>query len=59
MQAISESEELCVFETPLIRDLIDYKWAQYARNQHLLGLSIHLLYVFTMMAYIGLVYVSR
>lgn len=59
MQALSESEELSIFETDLVMDLIDYKWETYARRQHLFGFLIHLCYVFTMMANVRLVYVNR
>lgn len=59
MQAISESEELEIFETDLVINLIDYKWGQYAKRQHILGFLIHLVYVFTMMAQIRLVYIHR
>lgn len=28
--AIQNSEELAIFKTPLVRDVIDYKWERYA-----------------------------
>ena len=31
MQAISESDELSIFSTELIMDLVDYKWDNYAQ----------------------------
>lgn len=31
MQAISESDELNIFTTDLIKDLVDYKWDNYAQ----------------------------
>ena len=59
MQAISESEEHGIFTTDLVKDLVDYKWERYARNQHLLGASIHLSYVYVLSAYIRLVFLDR
>ena len=31
MQAIQESNELTIFETELVKDLIDYKWQKFAQ----------------------------
>lgn len=59
MQAISESEELSIFTTDLIKDLVDYKWDNYARFQHFIGASIHLCYVYVLSAYIRLVFLER
>ena len=59
MQAISESDELELFETDLVVDLIDYKWDRYARSRHIFGFLIHLCYIFIMMDYIRIVYTNR
>ena len=59
MQAISESDELEIFETDMVVDLIDYKWECYARNRHIFGFMIHLCYIFSMFYYIRIVYTER
>lgn len=53
MSAIAESNELPIFETDLIKDMIDYKWQAYSANMHRFGAIIHLSYVFTLMYYIS------
>lgn len=52
IDAVSNSDELAIFETDSIRDMVDYKWKTYARKQHLFGGFIHLIYIFTLIAYI-------
>ena len=32
IDAVSNSDELEIFETDMIRDMIDYKWKTYARG---------------------------
>lgn len=53
MDAVANSEELGIFKTDMIKDMIDYKWKTFARRQHLLGGFIHVVYVFVMIAYIN------
>jgi hypothetical protein len=53
MNAVADSEELGIFKTDMIMDMIDYKWKTYARNQHLFGGFIHLCYVIVLILYIN------
>ena len=32
MEAIAESNELAIFTTDMIKDVIDFKWEAFARN---------------------------
>ena len=32
IEAIANSEELEIYKTQIIRDVVDYKWAKFARN---------------------------
>lgn len=52
MDAVASSEELPIFETEMIMDMIDYKWRTYARRQHLIGGFFHLCYIFLLLEYI-------
>lgn len=52
MTAIAESNELEIFKTDLVRDMIEYKWGAYASGRHKFGACIHLCYVFTLIYYI-------
>lgn len=58
MDAIADSEELGIFKTELIKDMVDYKWQTYAQSQHTLGAFIHWVYVAVLMSYINVVFLK-
>lgn len=51
--------ELAIFETDLVRDLIDYKWRTFAYQQHLYGLIVHVSYVIVLIYYINHTYLEQ
>lgn len=53
MNAVANSDELPIFKTDLIMDMIDYKWETFAKRQHLIGLFIHVIYVIVLILYIN------
>ena len=53
MGAISESDELSIYNTDLIMDMADYKWEKFACNQHRFGAGIHLCYQFVLIFYVN------
>ena len=52
-----QEEELEIFETVSIQQLIQFKWEMYARRHHLLGCIMHLVYVQCLINYTNLVYI--
>jgi hypothetical protein len=52
MDAIANSEELSIFKSDLIKDMIDYKWQAFAFRQHMIGAIFHIVYVCMLMIYI-------
>lgn len=56
INAIAESDELSIFETHLVQDLVDYKWNNFALRQHSIGLFFHVLYVFSLLYYINVTF---
>lgn len=56
--AIAESEELAIFQTELVKDLIDYKWQVFALRQHTIGLVFHLTYVLALLYYINITFLT-
>lgn len=52
MDAIANSNELAIYETDSVRDMIDYKWKTFAKRMHLFGGFVHLVYVLVLIAYI-------
>jgi len=59
MNAIAGSEELEIFKTDLIKDLIDYKWNTYAQAQHRFGAIVHMTYVVVLMYYISKIFLQE
>jgi len=53
MDAVSNSDELAIFNTDTIRDMIDYKWETFARRQHLFGGFVHMCYLVVLILYIN------
>lgn len=52
IEAIANSEELAIYKTQIIRDVIDYKWATFAKNMQIFGAMIHIIYVSCLIQYI-------
>ena len=52
MDAIVNSEELKIFESEGVIDMVDYKWATFAFKRHLIGSFFHAIYVGCLIAYI-------
>lgn len=53
MTAVANSDELGIFKTDMIMDMIDYKWTTFAKRQHLIGGFIHVVYVVVLILYIN------
>ena len=51
MNALSQTDELVLFETDLIRDLIQYKWECFSKKVHGVGLINHTMYCIAMQVY--------
>lgn len=52
MEAIIRSEELKIFESEGVIDMVDYKWDAFAFRRHLIGTFFHLIYLVCLIAYI-------
>ena len=46
MNALGETEEITIFSSKVIRDLLEFRWNLYAGKFHYIGLGIHTFYVF-------------
>lgn len=58
IDAIAESEELAIFETDLVIDLVDFKWEKFAKTVHMRGLLVHITYIMTLTMYIRSTYLG-
>jgi hypothetical protein len=56
MQICEDTEELEIFDTNVIQDLITFKWKIYGLQHHLWGLIMHFLYTFMIIIYVIEVY---
>jgi len=59
MDAIANSNELSIFQTDLIIDMIDYKWETYALAKHRVGAIIHTVYSFLLWYYVADVFLAE
>ena len=53
MNAVAGSDQMEIFQTDLIKDMVDYKWETFAQRQHIFGAMLHLSYVVVLMLYIN------
>jgi maltodextrin utilization protein YvdJ len=59
MHVLANSNELEIFETDLVKDVIDYKWYTYAIYIHTLAAIVHASYVFVLIFYIKHYYLDQ
>ena len=59
MDALATSDELALFKTPLVRDLISFKWQRYAARIHRVQAFIHLLYVIVLFGYVKYTFIMN
>jgi hypothetical protein len=59
MALCSETEELEMFETEAMKDIIDFKWRMYGRRHHMLGMTMHMLYSLMINIYVSEAYIHE
>jgi hypothetical protein len=59
IDAIADSEELEIFTTDVVMDLIDFRWENFARKVHVRGLLVHCTYILTLTMYIRATYLGE
>jgi hypothetical protein len=59
MHAICNSEELDIFKSDLIIDLVDFRWNNVARYVHKTGFCFHLAYIVFFTLYIRDTYLGK
>lgn len=52
MSLAEETEEMSIFDTAAIIDIIEYRWDCYARNFHLKGLFMNIFYIVSFILYV-------
>lgn len=59
MHAICNSDELAIFRSDLIIDLVDFRWNNVAKTVHKIGFTFHLCYIFMLTLYIRDTYLGK
>ena len=59
MEILSETDELGIFRTKVVYDLVEFKWNAYGKNVHYLGAFLHLCYNVVFFIYVNEVYIGR
>jgi hypothetical protein len=59
MEAIAMSNELEIFRTACVKDLIEFKWNEFARAVHMSGFYFHFGYIFMLAIYINSTYLAE
>lgn len=57
--AIAESDEVELFLTDAVVDLIDYRWRQWAFKFHVANVSIHFAYCIYLFNYVNIVFLEH
>lgn len=52
MALAEESEEMTIFDTPALVDIVEYRWDCYAFNFHAKGLFMNVLYIISFILYV-------
>lgn len=53
-----EGDEIEIFNTDCVKDVIEFKWGAYGFNFHLFGLIYHMAYMVILFLYTNIVYIS-
>ena len=58
MQMVASSDELEIFDSKNLQDLILFKWECYGRNHHLFGSFMHAVYTVIFVLYVNYIYLE-
>lgn len=58
MKLLNESDELAIFSTDTITQLLDFKWAEYGLTFHKVGCFMQIIYIITICIYIYFIYIT-
>ena len=59
IDAIAFSEEMEIFSTDLIIDLIEFRWTMFAKAVHIRGFYFHIAYIFCLFIFVGRAYLNH
>lgn len=59
MNLFADTEELEMFDTDTIQNIIEYKWTMYGRQHHFLGMAMHMFYTMMLTVYVNEAYLKE
>lgn len=59
MQLCADTEELPIFQTEAMKDIIEFKWTMYGRKHHYLGMAMHMFYTLMITIYVHEAYMKE
>jgi hypothetical protein len=59
MLSLGETEQIELFDTNVVQDLIRYKWGKYGKHVHWTAATIHMVYVITFLGHYSETYLQR
>ena len=59
MNQFSETDELKIFDTDILQQMIKFKWEKYGMRHHLFGCVMHLFYTFIFTVYVANAYIKE
>ena len=54
----TDTSELDMFQSQALKDIIEFKWAQYGFKFHLLGATIHMFQISILIFYVNFIYIQ-
>lgn len=58
MEMISDTEQLEIFKTKVVEDMIMFKWDHYGKYVHYTGLTFHTIYSLLLCFYVDQIYLK-
>jgi hypothetical protein len=59
MGLLNASEELDIFGTKSVLELIQFKWEEYAMRHHMVGMILHFFYLAVFVIYVNIIYIKN
>lgn len=59
MDLLANTDQIEVFDTLPVQDLIEFKWRAYSQHFHFVFAIIHMIYLLTFILYVNFIYINR
>ena len=59
MELLGDTDQIELFQTKVVKDLIQFKWDEYGKNVHYLAATVHGIYVITFLVHLDQQYLRQ